>query len=89
MLSVHLTQELEKVKEDSGEGGAIADPPAAPTPEVNQQMSDDRCELQRGCCFTFTLQIFFFSKRFYLFTFRQRGREGERKGKKHQCGVVS
>ena len=31
----------------------------------------------------------FFSKRFYLFTFRQRGREGERKGKKHQCGVVS
>ena len=54
------------MKEDSGEGGAIADPPAAPTPEVNQQMSDDRCELQRGCCFTFTLQIFFFFQKIFF-----------------------
>ena len=29
------------------------------------------------------MQIFFFL-RFYLFTFRERGREGERKGEKHQ-----
>ena len=26
-----------------------------------------------------------FFKRFYLFVFRERGREGEREGKKHQC----
>ena len=26
---------------------------------------------------------------FYLFIFRERGREGEREGEKHQCVVVS
>ena len=30
-----------------------------------------------------------FSKRFYLFIFRERGREGEREGEKHQCVVAS
>ena len=30
-----------------------------------------------------------FLKRFYLFIFRQRRREGERKGEKHQCAVAS
>ena len=30
-----------------------------------------------------------FFKIFYLFIFRERGREGERKGEKHQCVVVS
>ena len=30
-----------------------------------------------------------FLKRFYLFTFRQKGREGEREGEKHQCVVAS
>ena len=29
--------------------------------------------------------FFFFLKRFYLFVFRERGREGEREGEKHQC----
>ena len=29
--------------------------------------------------------ILFFCKRFYLFTFRERRREGEREGEKHQC----
>ena len=33
--------------------------------------------------------IFPFLKRFYLFIFSQRGREGEREGEKHQCVVVS
>ena len=28
-------------------------------------------------------------KRFYLFIFRERGREGEREGEKHQCVVAS
>ena len=28
-------------------------------------------------------------KRFYLFIFRERGREGERQGEKHQCVVAS
>ena len=35
---------------------------------------------------------FFFKnifKRFYLFIFRQKGRQGERKGEKHQCVVAS
>ena len=32
---------------------------------------------------------FFFFKRLYSFTFRERGREGEREGEKHQCVVVS
>ena len=32
---------------------------------------------------------FFFKKRFYLFIFRERGREGEREGKKHQRVVAS
>ena len=30
-----------------------------------------------------------FYKRFYLFIFRERRREGERKGEKHQCVVAS
>ena len=30
-----------------------------------------------------------FLKRFYLFIFRERGREGEREGEKHQCVVAS
>ena len=32
-LNAHLAQELEKVKEDSGEGGAVADPAATPHPQ--------------------------------------------------------
>ena len=31
----------------------------------------------------------FFFLRFYLFTFRQRRREGERRGEKHQCVAAS
>ena len=31
----------------------------------------------------------FFIKRFYLFIFRERGREGEREGEKQQCAVTS
>ena len=30
-----------------------------------------------------------FFQRFYLFIFRERGREGEREGEKHQCVVAS
>ena len=30
-----------------------------------------------------------FLKRFYLFIFRDRGKEGEREGQKHQCVVAS
>ena len=30
-----------------------------------------------------------FFKRFYLFIFRERGREGEREGENHQCVVAS
>ena len=30
-----------------------------------------------------------FFKRFYLFIFREKGREGEREGEKHQCVVGS
>ena len=35
--------------------------------------------------------VFFFNflKRFYLFLLRERGREGEREGEKHQCVVAS
>ena len=37
-----------------------------------------------------TLNIkYFFKKRFYLFIFRDRGREAEREGEKHQCVVAS
>ena len=32
---------------------------------------------------------FFFKKTFYLFIFREGGREGEREGEKHQCVVDS
>ena len=35
----------------------------------------------------FVLIVFF--KKIYLFFFRERGREGEREGEKHQCVVVS
>ena len=31
----------------------------------------------------------FLKKDFYLFTFREKGREGEREGEKHQCVVAS
>ena len=34
-----------------------------------------------------TLRLFFF--KIYLFIFRERGREGEREGEKHQCVVAS
>ena len=37
----------------------------------------------------FFLLIALKKKRFYLFIFRERGREGEREGEKHQCVVVS
>ena len=30
-----------------------------------------------------------FFKRFYLFIFREKGRQGDREGKKHQCVVAS
>ena len=33
--------------------------------------------------------FFYFLKRFYLFIFRERGREGEREGEKDQCVVAS
>ena len=33
--------------------------------------------------------FFFFKKDFYLFIFREKGREGEREGEKHQCVVAS
>ena len=33
--------------------------------------------------------LIFIYLRFYLFMFRQRGRDGEREGKKHQCVVAS
>ena len=36
-------------------------------------------------CFFFGL----LKKRFYLFIFRERGREGEREGEKHQCVLAS
>ena len=39
--------------------------------------------------FSTSMCILFLKKRFYLFIFRQRGREGEREGEKHQCVVVS
>ena len=32
---------------------------------------------------------FLFLKRFYVFIFRERGREGEREGENHQCVVAS
>ena len=34
-------------------------------------------------------KFFVVLKRFYLFIFRERGREGERDGEKHQCVVHS
>ena len=34
-------------------------------------------------------KLSFFKKRFYLLIFRERGREGEREGEKHQCVVAS
>ena len=55
----------------------------------------DCLSLQLRHCFTvrqFRLhssQIYFIFLRFYLFIFRERGREGERKGEKHQCVVAS
>ena len=33
--------------------------------------------------------IYLFFKDFYLFTFRERGREGDREAEKHQCVVAS
>ena len=40
------------------------------------------------CSFILSCNYNFF-KRFYLFIFRQKGREGEREGEKHQCVVAS
>lgn len=50
-LNTPLTQDLEKLKEDPGEGGAAAGLTsgltAAHTNEVSQQINDNRCELQQ------------------------------------------
>ena len=43
------------------------------------------CPLESSNLFTY---VFIF-KDFYLFIFRQRGREGEREGEKQQCVVAS
>ena len=37
----------------------------------------------------FYCKMLFFLKRFYLFIFRERGREGERQEEKHKCVVAS
>ena len=37
----------------------------------------------------FKTSCFQFLKRFYLFIFRERGKEEEREGEKHQCMVAS
>ena len=39
--------------------------------------------------FSVIFKFILFFKRFYLFIFRQRGREGEREGEKHQCVIAS
>ena len=36
-----------------------------------------------------SLLLFFYGFLFYFFIFRQRGREGEKEGEKHQCVVAS
>ena len=36
-----------------------------------------------------SFQAYIFKKGFYLFIFRESGREGERQGEKHQCMVAS
>ena len=37
----------------------------------------------------YNIQMMYFFKRFYLFNFRERGREGEREGEEHQCVIAS
>ena len=44
-------------------------------------------EFQKQCCVE-RERLFFFKKIFYLFIFRERRREGEREGEKHQCVVA-
>ena len=39
--------------------------------------------------YAFSFLFFLFKKIFYLFIFRERRREGEREGEKHQCVVAS
>ena len=39
--------------------------------------------------FPFLSSRFFFFLRFYLFIFREKGRQGEKEGEKHQCVVAS
>ena len=41
------------------------------------------------CCSLCQTLFFFLFLRFYLFIFRERGREGERRREKHQCVVVA
>ena len=43
-----------------------------------------KCKIPLKCHFFFIIL-----KRFYLLIFRERGREGEREGEKHQCAVAS
>ena len=63
---------------------------------------DDLRTLDSRCCQSFVFEAFSESAsypphsfsfllflRFYLFIFRERGREGEREGEKHQCVVAS
>ena len=33
--------------------------------------------------------IYFYFKLFYIFIFRERGKEGEREGEKHRCGRIT
>ena len=65
---------------DRGEGRGKY--PSVPTVHRERQVPESPSESSR---------LFFFFKDFlkFLFTFRKRGREGEREGKKHQCVVAS
>ena len=40
---------------------------------------------QLKCLFNLKKAVMFIYLRFYLFIFRERGREGERQGEEHQC----
>ena len=55
---------------------------------VREEENSEKCLLPRFQ----DLQVvfsFFFLLRFYLFIFREKGREGEREGEKHQDVVAS
>ena len=78
-----------------GHGGVKMETTVLEQQQQNIQNKNKNSNMQIALSITYrvssvlTKNFFLFLKKCYLFIFRERGREGEREGEKHQCVVAS